>query len=103
MVSVLRRISRFYFRESCGQCTPCREGTGWLYRMLVRIMAGEAGPADLNLLLDVANKIEGHTICAFGDAAAWPVQSFLKHFMHEFEYMIEHGGQSIVNAKAAAA
>jgi len=103
MVSVLRRISRFYFRESCGQCTPCREGTGWLYRMLVRIMAGEAGPGDLDLLLDVANKIEGHTICAFGDAAAWPVQSFLKHFMHEFEYMIEHGGQSIVNAKAAAA
>lgn len=103
MVSVLRRISRFYFHESCGQCTPCREGTGWLYRMLVRIMAGEAGPADLDLLLDVANKIEGHTICAFGDAAAWPVQSFLKHFMHEFEYMIEHGGQSIVNAKAAAA
>ncbi len=103
MVSALRRISRFYYQESCGQCTPCREGTGWLYRMLTRMQNGEAEAKDLDLLLDVANKIEGHTICAFGDAAAWPVQSFLKHFQHEFEYMIEHGGQSIVQAQAAAA
>ncbi len=103
MVSALRRISRFYYQESCGQCTPCREGTGWLYRMLTRIQDGDAEPKDLEMLLDVANKIEGHTICAFGDAAAWPVQSFLKHFQHEFEYMIEHGGQSIVHAQAAAA
>lgn len=103
MVSALRRISRFYYQESCGQCTPCREGTGWLYRMLTRIQDGDAEPKDLEMLVDVANKIEGHTICAFGDAAAWPVQSFLKHFQHEFEYMIEHGGQSIVHAQAAAA
>ena len=103
MVSALRRISRFYYQESCGQCTPCREGTGWLYRMLTRMQNGEASKSDLDLLLDVANKIEGHTICAFGDAAAWPVQSFLKHFGHEFEYMIEHGGQSIVQSQAAAA
>ncbi|MEO0997143.1 MAG: NADH-quinone oxidoreductase subunit NuoF [Pseudomonadota bacterium] len=98
MVRTLRRISRFYMAESCGQCTPCREGTGWLYRMLTRFMEGQGRPDDLGKLLDVANKIEGHTICALGDAAAWPVQSFLKHFRHEFEYMIEHKGRSIVDA-----
>ena len=103
MVSVLRRISRFYFAESCGQCTPCREGTGWLYRVLTRITEGKGRPADLDMLLDVANKIEGHTICALGDAAAWPVQSFLRHFRHEFEYMIEHGGRSIVDRLDTAA
>ena len=103
MVSVLRRISRFYFAESCGQCTPCREGTGWLYRVLTRITEGKGRPADLDMLLDVANKIEGHTICALGDAAAWPVQSFLRHFRHEFEYMIEHGGRSIVDRLDSAA
>ena len=103
MVRVLRRISRFYMAESCGQCTPCREGTGWLYRMLTRITEGGGEKADLDKLVDVANKIEGHTICALGDAAAWPVQSFLKHFIHEFEYMIEHQGRSIVDAAEAAA
>jgi len=103
MVSLLRRISRFYSAESCGQCTPCREGTGWLYRVLTRITAGQGRLADLDMLVDVANKIEGHTICALGDAAAWPVQSFLKHYRHEFEYMIEHGGRSIVAEAAAAA
>jgi NADH-quinone oxidoreductase subunit F len=103
MVSVLRRISRFYYAESCGQCTPCREGTGWLYRMLTRITEGKGTKNDLTLLVEVANKIEGHTICALGDAAAWPVQSFLKHFRHEFEYMVEHGGRSIVeNLRSAA-
>jgi NADH-quinone oxidoreductase subunit F len=102
MVRVLERISRFYMAESCGQCTPCREGTGWLTRMLRRILAGQGKMADLDLLVQVANQIEGHTICAFGDAAAWPVQSFLKHFRHEFEYMVEHGGKSIVDAPARA-
>lgn len=97
MVSVLRRIARFYMAESCGQCTPCREGTGWLYRMLTRILDGEGRREDLDKLIDVANKIEGHTICALGDAAAWPVQSFLKHFFHEFEYMVKNRGRSIVN------
>ena len=96
MVSVLRRISRFYTAESCGQCTPCREGTGWLYRVLTRITEGKGTMADVDMLVDVANKIEGHTICALGDAAAWPVQSFLKHYRHEFEYMVEHKGRSIV-------
>jgi NADH-quinone oxidoreductase subunit F len=103
MVSMLRRISRFYYAESCGQCTPCREGTGWLYRVLTRITQGAGTEADLDMLVDVANKIEGHTICALGDAAAWPVQSFLKHFRHEFEYMVANGGRSIVDASRAAA
>jgi len=103
MVRVLARLARFYTAESCGQCTPCREGTGWLYRTLKRILAGEATDKDLGLLLDVANRIEGHTICGLGDAAAWPVQSFLKHFRAEFEYMVEHGGRSIVDAQRVSA
>lgn len=90
MVKVLQRISRFYFSESCGQCTPCREGTGWLYRMLTRIVEGKGLPEDLDKLDDVAAKIEGRTICALGDAAAMPVRSFIKHYRHEFEYYIEH-------------
>jgi len=103
MVRVLERTSRFYMSESCGQCTPCREGTGWMNRLLKRIVAGQGRREELGLLLDVANRIEGHTICAFGDAAAWPVQSFLKHFRHEFEYMIDHGGRSIVENLGAEA
>jgi len=103
MVKVLRRISRFYMAESCGQCTPCREGTGWLYRMLTRIVEGRGQEDDLDKLLAVANKIEGHTICALGDAAAWPVQSFLKHFYHEFEYMVRNQGRSMVDAATEAA
>ncbi len=100
MVEVLRRISRFYYSESCGQCTPCREGTGWLYRMLTRIVEGKGAMADLNRLDDVASKIEGRTICALGDAAAVPVRSFLKHFRHEFEYYIEHGHSMIADGLA---
>jgi NADH-quinone oxidoreductase subunit F len=103
MVKALERLSRFYMSESCGQCTPCREGTGWLNRVLKRILAGDGRIEDLNMLVDVANKIEGHTICALGDAAAWPVQSFMKHFRHEFEYMVKNRGRSIVTAQAAAA
>ena len=90
MVRALMRISRFYYAESCGQCTPCREGTGWMYRVIKRIAEGKGRPEDLELLESAAGNIEGRTICAFGDAAAWPVQSFLKHFRHEFEYLIEH-------------
>jgi len=90
MVKVLQRLSRFYFSESCGQCTPCREGTGWLYRMLCRIVEGKGEMADLDRLDDVAAKIEGRTICALGDAAAMPVRSFVKHYREEFEYYIEH-------------
>ncbi|MEX2525933.1 MAG: NADH-quinone oxidoreductase subunit NuoF [Gammaproteobacteria bacterium] len=103
MVRMLRRISRFYYSESCGQCTPCREGTGWLNRMLGRIIDGKGQKEDMDKLVDVANKIEGRTICALGDAAAWPVQSFLKHYRHEFEYMIENNGRSIVESVKTAA
>jgi NADH-quinone oxidoreductase subunit F len=97
MVRVLERISRFYYAESCGQCTPCREGTGWMNRMLRRILAGQGRSEDIDLLDSVSRRIEGHTICAFGDAAAWPVQSFIRHFRHEFQYMIEHRGRSLVD------
>ncbi|MDJ0882384.1 MAG: NADH-quinone oxidoreductase subunit NuoF [Gammaproteobacteria bacterium] len=90
MVKALRRISRFYFSESCGQCTPCREGTGWLYRVLTRIIDGQGRPEDITMLEDVSHKIEGRTICALGDAAAMPVWSFIKHFRHEFEYYVEN-------------
>jgi len=100
MVRMLERISRFYFAESCGQCTPCREGTGWMNRVLLRILAGQGRSEDLDLLDSVSRRIEGHTICAFGDAAAWPVQSFIKHFRAEFEYMIEHRGRSLVDGAA---
>ncbi len=90
MVKALTRISRFYYAESCGQCTPCREGCGWMHRVIKRIEEGNGTMEDLDLLESAAGQIEGHTICAFGDAAAWPVQSFLKHFRDEFEYHIKH-------------
>ncbi|MBK1647672.1 NADH-quinone oxidoreductase subunit NuoF [Rhabdochromatium marinum] len=91
MVKVLANLAHFYAHESCGQCTPCREGTGWLARVLERIRAGQGQAKDLELLDSVAGRIGGRTICALGDAAAMPVQSFLKHYRHEFEHLIEHG------------
>ena len=91
MVRALQRISRFYFHESCGQCTPCREGTGWLYRVLTRIVEGQGDARDLEILETVPDRIDGHTICALGAAAAWPVQSFLRHYRSEFEHYIRHG------------
>jgi NADH-quinone oxidoreductase subunit F len=103
MVRVLERLSRFYMSESCGQCTPCREGTGWLNRVLKRIIAGEGRNDDIQMLVDVANRIEGHTICALGDAAAWPIQSFVKHYRHEFEYMVQNGGRSLADGQRQAA
>jgi len=90
MVRALERLSYFYFEESCGQCTPCREGTGWLYRIIHRIEHGQGRPEDLELLQSVSKNIGGRTICGLGDAAAMPVQSFLKHYGHEFQYHIEH-------------
>lgn len=90
MVRALERLSRFYHEESCGQCTPCREGTGWLYRVVHRIENGLGRPDDLDLLRSVAGNISGRTICALGDAAAGPVQSFIKHFEDEFIYHIEN-------------
>ena len=102
MVQVLRRISRFYFSESCGQCTPCREGTGWLYRMLTRIVNGEGKLSDIDTLDDVAGKIKGRTICALGDAAAMPVQSFIQHYREEFVYYVEHGCSMVTKKEDAA-
>ena len=90
MVKSLLRLSYFYFEESCGQCTPCREGTGWLYRMVNRIEHGQGRPEDLDLLDSVAGNIMGRTICALGDAAAMPVRGFLKHYRDEFAHHIEH-------------
>jgi NADH-quinone oxidoreductase subunit F len=90
MVQALERLSYFYFEESCGQCTPCREGTGWLYRMVHRIEHGLGRREDLELLVNVSDNIQGRTICALGDAAALPVKSFIQHFRAEFEYHIEH-------------
>jgi NADH-quinone oxidoreductase subunit F len=90
MVRALERLSYFYFEESCGQCTPCREGTGWLYRVVNRIETGRGRAEDLALLDEVADNIAGRTICALGDAAALPVKSFLKHYRDEFVHHIEH-------------
>ncbi len=90
MVKSLERLAFFYYEESCGQCTPCREGTNWMYRIIHRIENGQGRPGDLDLLKDITPNIMGRTICALGDAAAMPVQSFLKHFGDEFAYHIEH-------------
>jgi len=90
MVKSLLRLSYFYFEESCGQCTPCREGTGWLYRMVHRIEHGHGRPDDLDMLNSIADNIQGKTICALGDAAAMPVRAMIKNFREEFEYHIEH-------------
>ena len=90
MVRSLQRLSYFYMHESCGQCTPCREGTGWLSRMVDRIENGQGRPTDMDLLNSVADNIQGRTICALGDAAAMPVRAMIKHFRHEFEYHVEH-------------
>jgi NADH-quinone oxidoreductase subunit F len=89
--------------ESCGQCTPCREGTGWMHRMLQRIVAGEGREGDLELLRSAAGQIEGHTICAFGEAAAWPVQGFLRHYWQEFEFYVKHGRSMVEEQQGLAA
>ena len=80
LIKAIARLAKFYMHESCGQCTPCREGTGWMWRMLERMARGEAKVEEIDLLLDVSNKIDGHTICALGDGAAWPVQGLIRHF-----------------------
>jgi NADH-quinone oxidoreductase subunit F len=102
MVKCLERLSYFYYEESCGQCTPCREGTGWLYRMVHRIEHGEGRQEDLDKLLSVADNIAGRTICALGDAAALPVKSFITHFRDEFQHHVDHR-RCLVGPGAAAA
>jgi len=101
LIRVITRITAFYHHESCGQCTPCREGTGWMHKILTRFMNHEATMKDLDLLLDVANNIEGNTICALGDAAAWPVQSMIKQFRGEFEQRVMRSAEAPVASHAA--
>ena len=85
IVKAIWRLAKFYKHESCGQCTPCREGTGWMMRMLERMMRGDAEIGEIDQLLDVSRRVEGHTICALGDAAAWPIQGLIRHFRPELE------------------
>jgi len=103
MVKACTRIARFYHMESCGQCTPCREGTGWMHRLLQRIVDGKGQEGDLELLRSAAGQIEGHTICAFGEAAAWPVQGMLRQFWPEFEYYVSHGRSMVEERQGLAA
>jgi NADH-quinone oxidoreductase subunit F len=88
IVRAIARLSYFYKHESCGQCTPCREGTGWMWRVMERLVTGDAEPHEIDLLLEVTTEIEGHTICALGDAAAWPIQGLIRHFRPEIESRI---------------
>jgi len=100
IIQAIARLSHFYTHESCGQCTPCREGTGWLARMMDRMVKGTATIEEIDLLEEVTFQIEGHTICALGDAAAWPVQGLIRHFRPEMEKRIADNGASNVNAAA---
>jgi NADH-quinone oxidoreductase subunit F len=100
VIKAIARLSKFYMHESCGQCTPCREGTGWLWRMMERMVKGEAELEEIDLLEQITYQIEGHTICALGDAAAWPVQGLIRHFRPEMERRIVARKQSGV-ARAA--
>jgi NADH-quinone oxidoreductase subunit F len=85
VIAAIARLAKFYKHESCGQCTPCREGTGWMWRVMERLVKGDAEIEEIDMLLDVSKEIEGHTICALGDAAAWPIQGLMRHFRDEVE------------------
>ena len=98
VVAAIARLSKFYKHESCGQCTPCREGTGWMWRVMERLVVGDAEIDEIDTLLDVASQVEGHTICALGDAAAWPIQGLVRHFRDEIEDRINVRKQSTVAA-----
>jgi NADH-quinone oxidoreductase subunit F len=89
IVAAIARLSHFYMHESCGQCTPCREGTGWMWRVMERMVKGNAAPAEIDMLEEVTREVEGHTICALGDAAAWPIQGLIRHFRPEMERRID--------------
>jgi len=101
IVKAIARLSRFYMHESCGQCTPCREGTGWLWRVMQRIVKGQAELPEIDMLEEVTRQIEGHTICALGDAAAWPVQGLIRHFRPEMEMRIRNYKAALKVAAAA--
>ncbi|MCV3769575.1 MAG: NADH-quinone oxidoreductase subunit F, partial [Wolbachia pipientis] len=85
VVAAIERLSHFYMHESCGQCTPCREGTGWIWRIMKRMVTGKISLNEIDNLLNLTTQIEGHTICALGDAAAWPIQGLIRHFRHLIE------------------
>jgi NADH-quinone oxidoreductase subunit F len=89
LIKAIARLSKFYMHESCGQCTPCREGTGWMWRVMTRMVEGRAEKREIDMLLDVTKQIEGHTICALGDAAAWPIQGLITHFRPVIEARID--------------
>ncbi len=101
VIKAIWRLSKFYKHESCGQCTPCREGTGWMMRVMERLVTGEAEPEEIDMLLDVTKQVEGHTICALGDAAAWPIQGLIRHYRNEIEDRIKHKRTGRVSAVAA--
>jgi len=90
VIKAIWRLAKFYKHESCGQCTPCREGTGWMMRVMDRLVKGDAEPEEIDMLLDVTKQVEGHTICALGDAAAWPIQGLIRHFRGDIEERIAH-------------
>ncbi len=96
IIAAIAKLSKFYMHESCGQCTPCREGTGWMWRMLIRMTKGEARIDDIDMLEDVSRQVEGHTICALGDAAAWPVQGLIRHFRDVMEDRIRNNQKQAV-------
>jgi NADH-quinone oxidoreductase subunit F len=102
VVRAIARLSKFYKHESCGQCTPCREGTGWMWRVMERLVEGRAEKREIDMLLEVTTQVEGHTICALGDAAAWPIQGLIRHFRGEIERRIDtyHSGRPVLPAAA---
>ncbi len=103
IVRAISRLSYFYKHESCGQCTPCREGTGWMWRMMERLRTGDAAIEEIDMLHEVTKQVEGHTICALGDAAAWPIQGLIRHFRPELERRIEeHNAQFAPEVMEAA-
>jgi NADH-quinone oxidoreductase subunit F len=101
VIKAIWRLSKFFKHESCGQCTPCREGTGWMMRVMDRLVTGDAEPEEIDMLLDVTKQVEGHTICALGDAAAWPIQGLIRHFRNEIEDRIKAKRTGRVSAAAA--
>ena len=101
IIKAIWRLSKFYKHESCGQCTPCREGTGWMMRVMERLVSGDAEVHEIDMLLDVTKQVEGHTICALGDAAAWPIQGLIRHFRHEIEERVGSKKSGKISAFAA--
>ena len=102
VIKAIQRLAYFYKHESCGQCTPCREGTGWMWRVMTRMVKGDARNSEIDLLQEVSKQIEGHTICALGDAAAWPIQGLIRHFRLEIEKRIADRGRPRIDHAAGA-